>query len=136
MSAVDKRIYPRLSCFSTQQIFLLSPPDFFNRKPVMARNISATGFGFRAPGTFREGQDVLVLLDDERLEDLRENRAQVVKMGRYVLARIVWVTPGVGVSGTLCEVGCRFVGQEEKNPQLLEVFTQAINRDTLERLSS
>lgn len=132
---MENRKYPRLPVHAQQQIFAVSNQSDYMKNVVVSKNISAAGFCFRSQKMFSPGIDLFVYLDDNLLDDLKVNRARVMKLGNYFMARVVWVEASKQSGDPFFEVGCAFLAIEEGNENILDLFTRFINHLTSEKMT-
>lgn len=132
----DKRKFPRSNICSKERVIQVTSANRAEKNLVLSKDISASGFSFRTSTLYPENSLMMAHLDEEVFDDLKMNRAQVMKYGRYFLARVVWSKLLTILENPLYEVGCAFVGLSEGDPQKLELFTRLVNFDTAEQLSA
>lgn len=129
---MEKRRHPRIEICSQQKIISLSPEDELKKDIVLSKNLSASGVCVRSPNIYKEGSLFLVHMDDSILEDIKNNRAHVMKSGGYLLAKSVWNTLSPISSDPFYHIGCAFVELAEKDSDKVNLFLQLVNRSILE----
>ncbi|MDO8519957.1 MAG: hypothetical protein Q7T11_07340 [Deltaproteobacteria bacterium] len=129
----ELRKFPRREVCAQQRVVaaISGHPPVSN--VVLSRNLSASGFCYKSPRPVGKGETLLIHLDDSALEDLQVNKAKVMKVGKYVLSRVIWSKPIPDRSDPYYEIGCSFVSLEEGGSHL-DLFTSLLNHDTAQRL--
>ncbi len=135
MESLENRKYPRWEIRTLQSVMCFSQASQFTKNMVFSQNVSANGYCFRSAQALNEGELVLVYLKDHQLDDLKLNRASVIKSGNYFFARVVRCDVRFVDTELKYEIGCSFLGLDESNSHHLDLFTQLINYDALESIS-
>ena len=60
---------------------------------------------------------------------------RILKSGNYVMARVMWSKPVSCELDPFYEIGCGFIKKEESDVDNINLFTQLINQDTVERIA-
>ena len=130
----ELRKFPRRDICAQQRVLapVSGQPPISNI--VLSRNLSASGFCYKSARPVNLGETILIHLDDSVLKDLQVNAAGVMKVGKYVMARVIWSKPIPDRSDPYYEIGCSFVSLEEGDVSHIELFTSLINHDTARRL--
>lgn len=131
---MDLRKFPRRDVCAQQRVLSLSLQKQPVAHVVLSRNLSASGFCYKSGKPVEAGQNLLVYFDDSLLEDLATNKAGVIKVGKYFMAKSVWSKLVGDLSNPYYEIGCSFVGLEEGDDNKLNLFTLLINHDAAKRL--
>ncbi|OGQ06824.1 MAG: hypothetical protein A3G32_00440 [Deltaproteobacteria bacterium RIFCSPLOWO2_12_FULL_40_28] len=134
---MDQREFPRMNVVTTQHIIRFTEWRSVDANIVLTRNVSASGFCFRSAKSYAAGEYLLIYLNNSVLEEVKENRAQVMKAGNYFLARVIWKRSEHPLSdGGFFEVGCAFVNIVEASLDKVELFINLVNSYTAEKLST
>ena len=131
---MENRKFPRIDICAQQTLLFLSNENELVKNIVLSKNVSATGFCFRSPISYKPGSTFLVYLSEDVLEDIKLNRAGVLKYGNYFLARVVWNRPLQGKAEPYHEIGCAFFDMIEGRGETIEMFTHLVNRHAAESL--
>ncbi len=159
---MENRQFARIPVHTQQKLLCLSEKRSFEKNIVISKNISAAGFCFRSSRPFENGKVVFAYfadVDGSIVEDLKFNKARVMKAGNYFMARVVWSRPAntehkaqraaegealqalpvEGVTQTpaidpFFEVGCAFIKMAEGNNDSVSLFTRFVNHFTVDAL--
>lgn len=134
---MENRQFARIPVHVQQKLLCLSEKSNFEKNIVISKNISATGFCFRSSCPFENGKVVFAYfadVDESVVEDLKFNKARVMKAGNYFMARVVWSRPAEGNTDPFFEVGCAFIKMAEGNTDSVSLFTRFVNHFTVDAL--
>lgn len=134
---MEKRKFPRVDLSQNQRFIHFSPNNQFLKAEAVSKNVSATGFCSQSDQPYSENDIILVYLDDECIEDLRLNRAHVIKSGNYLMAKVIWCEPSKSndeIRKTFM-LGCSFLTLDEGSSTNIDLFTRLINCDALDSMT-
>lgn len=134
MDFTEQRRFPRVEAHAQQRILSYSSHNELVKNVVLSRNLSASGFCFRSSRAYEAGNELLVYFDDAVMEDIQVNRARVIKIGKYFLARVVWSRLVPLVSDPYHEIGCTFIELLGGDADKLDFFTRLVNHDMAHRM--
>lgn len=132
MSDADNRKFPRHEIYNRQRILNMTAPELVDRQFVISKNISATGACVRSSKKYEEGDYIVMRLDARECADLSSNKAMIMKLGNYVLGRVIWCRPA---TGGYFENGVSFLNQADSNEETMELFTRLLNQDAIDIIS-
>lgn len=132
MSTAEHRKFPRHDVSSSHRILQFIDDGDAKRKIVLGRNVSATGCCFVSPQAYLKDEHILICVDQPLHDDLTVNRGQVVKSGKYVLAKVVWCRPFVEGG---YDIGCAFIELKESREDEIDLFIDLVNRDTIDAIN-
>lgn len=132
---MEKRRFARSAVVAQQHLLFFNPERKIHRDVVVSKNISASGTCFRSLTPIEIGTYVLVYLDENTLDDLRINRARVLKTGNYFMGRVIWNRPSLTPDDPFYEVGFAFLERAEGDPDSVELFTRLINHFTADQIA-
>ncbi|MBX7149172.1 PilZ domain-containing protein [bacterium] len=131
---IEQRQHTRFNFRKQHRTVHISSANEIVKNVVISRNMSASGFCFRASHPYKIGRIILVHLKDGQIEDLKINKAKVIKAGNYVMAEVKWSVFISGEAVPIYEIGCSFVDRTTQNKEALETFVKLINIDTADRI--
>jgi hypothetical protein len=102
---------------------------------VISKNLSASGLCFQSSSAIHLGNLLLVHLEQDPADDLKANRATVMKAGNYFLGRVVWQRPMLVFNRPCYQTGCEFLARSNGTLATLDTLTRLMNFDTASRLS-
>lgn len=137
---MEKRQHPRFRIKTRQRILYLSAQNSFDCNPVVSKDVSSHGFCFRSLKPYLVNDVCLVHLQKEVLQDLHQNRSNLVKLGNYFLARVKWCQRhwcqgNYQDPDPYYAVGCEFVSLNHHTPKQMDLFMRLVNRDTFQLIS-
>ncbi len=132
MTSANNRKFPRYDVSSSHRVLQFLDDGDARRKIVLSRNVSATGCCFISPQPYDKDEHLLICVDRPLHEDLTANRGQVIKSGKYVLAKVVWCKPFADGG---FDIGCSFIELKESRQNEIDLFIDLVNRDTIDAIS-
>lgn len=130
----NQRKYPRHEIYAQQRLLHLTDENQFIKNVVVAKNFSASGFCFRSSRHYEPGLIFFVCGEDDILEDLKANRARIMKAGNYFMAKVIWNRPALDDADPFYEIGCAFLQLKEGNLNSLNLFTRLMNHFTVHEI--
>lgn len=122
----EKRRHPREAVSSEQRVVRITPAQKIEKDIVFSRDLSASGISFESKKPLDVGNEFLLYIPEKLLEDLDENRASVLKLGGYIMARVVWQKNEL--------IGSSFLDRREGNFSRMDLFTRLVNADCVDRM--
>lgn len=132
MAQQEDRKYQRHEIYNRQRILNLASPETVDRQFVVSKNISATGTCVRSKKKYGAGDYIVIRIETTECEELINNRAMIMKLGNYILGRIIWSKP---VDEGFYENGVSFLNQADSDENTLNLFTRLLNQDAIDIIS-
>ena len=124
---IDKRKSPRIQTQAPYSIVHHGAPDKLLKNIVISKNLSATGFCFRASTPFEAKSQMLISFKNQNIENQGFTTENLVRVGAYFLAQVQWCASFQQEDKEIFEIGCRFLEKQEADLPALENFTQFVN---------
>lgn len=118
-----------------QKIVYLANHDRSHCHLVESKNFSASGFCFKASKAYPKDTFLLAHHDADFLQELKDNRARIIKTGNYFLARVIWSRFCSSPNEPTHEMGCAYVGLTHGTSKTMELFTRLVNLDAWEQIN-
>jgi len=126
----EKRKFKRHLSRTYHTVIHLTGSGDVQRNQVVLRNISGLGICFRSPRPLDKDTEILIRIEGKLIDDLKENRAEVIKADHFVLARTVWNEEIPTKPDRCYDVGCSFVKMKESTREKIDRFISLMNHYT------